>query len=160
MRQADPLGLCVPGPTHPLPSSTRRLASYPGTLGNGLLAAATPCPSPPHPPRPNCCVARSSLRHTDPSALAWGIPFGNAVALAPLRSKKTSSALLGKHATFVASLTAPATDRWHSRAKRSIECVPRAIHSCAKPFLSQKCDEDTLKVKKRAETVTGSTPKM
>jgi hypothetical protein len=37
----------------------------------------------------------------------------------PERSKKTSKELEGKHATFVASLTAPATDRWHSRAARS-----------------------------------------
>ena len=48
-----------------------------------------------------------------------GNPFGNAAALAPEKFKKTSSALEGKHATFVASLTAPATDRWHSRATRS-----------------------------------------
>ena len=49
--------------------------------------------------------------------------------LEPVRSKKTSSGYFTKHTTFVAILSAPstATDRWHSRAKRSIECIPRAI---------------------------------
>ena len=51
------------------------------------------------------------------------------MVIAPVRSKKTSSGYFTKHTTFVAILSAPstATDRWHSRAKRSIECIPRAI---------------------------------
>ena len=43
------------------------------------------------------------------------------MALAPARLKKTWAGSLGKHATFVAILSAPAADtnRWHSRATRS-----------------------------------------
>ena len=47
------------------------------------------------------------------------------MALAPERSRKTSFAFWGKHSTLVASLTAPAADRWHSRAKWSMEDLPR-----------------------------------
>ena len=43
------------------------------------------------------------------------------MALAPAKLKKTWPGSLGKHATFVAILSAPAADtnRWHSRATRS-----------------------------------------
>ena len=43
------------------------------------------------------------------------------MALAPARIMKTWPGSLGKHATFVAILSAPAADtnRWHSRANRS-----------------------------------------
>ena len=80
------------------------------------------------PPRPGCCAARSRLRHRARPTSALGILSRNAAVLAPERSKKTSSDISAKHSMFVASLTfAPATDRWHSRAKRSIEFAPRAI---------------------------------
>ena len=70
---------------------------------------------------------------TDTRARQPGEPLvGTLWLVAPEKSKKTSPSTASKHAMFVASLTAPATDRWHSRAKRSIECVPRAIHSCAR----------------------------
>ena len=80
------------------------------------------------PARPGCCAARSRLRHRARPTSALGIPSRNAAVLAPERSKKTSPDTSAKHSMFVASLTfAPATDRWHSRAKRSIEFAPGAI---------------------------------
>ena len=53
------------GPTHPSPSSTGHLGSYPHTLGNGLLAASKASPRPSHPDRPSCCAARPSLRNRE-----------------------------------------------------------------------------------------------
>ena len=65
--------------------------------------------------------------YTEDTFQPWTSTFGNAGASAPEKSRNISSAREGKHATFVASLIALTTDRWHSIAKRSIKGVPRAI---------------------------------
>ena len=143
VRQAEPSGTLRDcwGPTHPVSLSTRRFASYPRILAPTIPPTSISLEqcrnyyypeSSRSPTRPSCCAAFPSLRHRRPEN-QWGFCcVEKAGAFAPERSRKISSAREGKHATFVASLVALTADRWHSRAKRSIECVPRAIHSCAR----------------------------
>ena len=138
VRQAEPSGTLRDcwGPTHPVSLSTRRFASYPRILAPTMAPTSIPFrwrrnryspESSRSPTRPSCCAACTSLRHRRPENQRGILFLEKAGAFAPERSRKISSAREGKHATFVASLVALTADRWHSRAKRSIEGVPRAI---------------------------------
>ena len=126
LRQAGPSGDCVGSwPPHQLPRSTSRPWSYRRILDRSRCRrAATYLRSSHHlsshssdrQRRPGCCAAGSPLRHGyDAGTLSGGAEqYRKRCGFAPEKSSKASSDLWGKHATFVASLTALAADTRHS----------------------------------------------